>query len=175
MSEDSAIARLSGAEIEAAFPSLVALLRDAVDGGASVGYLAPLGEDEARAFWVDVAADVARGSRILLVARDGEAIIGTIQLGLVQKPNGRHRAEVQKLLVLSSARRQGLGRRLMLAIEDEARLQRRSLVVLDTLQGSDAERLYRTLGYSEAGVIPYFARCDDGELYPTVVFYKWLG
>src|SRR5512147_895810 len=94
---------LIGAEQARAWlPGLIDILRDSVDGGASVGFLPPLSEEEAREYWHEVIDDVAHGDRLLLVARQGDALVGTAQLGLVGKPNGRHRAEVQKLLVHSS-------------------------------------------------------------------------
>lgn len=151
---------------------LVALLRDSVNGGASVGFLAPLAEAEANDYWTGVAADVARESRMLLIAQAGATVAGSVQLELAMKPNARHRAEVQKLLVHRSARRRGLGRALMAAIEEAARKRGRHLLVLDTRLGDAAERLYEQIGYHRAGVIPGFALGSGGMLDATVIFYK---
>jgi ribosomal protein S18 acetylase RimI-like enzyme len=101
-------------------------------------------------------------------------LVGTVQLALATKPNGRHRGEVQKLLVHTTARRRGIAQKLLDAIERAALEAGRSLLVLDTEQGSDAERLYRRAGYSEAGVIPRFAATTAGPLTATVIFYKEL-
>lgn len=158
----------------AAISGLVQVLEDAVVGGASVGFLSPLGEGEAETYWRGVAGDIEQGSRILLLAWAGDELAGTAQLELAGKPNAAHRAEVQKLLVLTALRRRGVGRRLMEALEDEARAAGRSLLVLDTRQGDSAERLYRRLGYVEAGSIPGYARSSMGTLDATVFFYKQL-
>src|SRR5262249_36954712 len=118
--------------------------------------------------------DIEQGSRILLVAWTGDDLAGTVQLELAGKPNAAHRAEVQKLLVLTALRRQGIGRRLLEVLEHEARAAGRRLLVLDTRQGDAAERMYRRLGYVEAGVIPGYARSSLGALDATVFFYKQL-
>jgi acetyltransferase len=151
------------------------LLHDSVEGGASVGFLPPLSRAEAEEYWSGVFADVIGQRRVLLAAWDGTNLVGSVQLELAMKPNGRHRGEVQKLLVLRAWRGRGIGAALMLAVEDAARKRGRSLLVLDTRQGDTAERLYQRLGYSRAGVIPRFARNMHDTLDATVIFYKELG
>jgi GNAT superfamily N-acetyltransferase len=154
--------------------ALEALLRDAVESGASVGFLPPLDARQARAFWQETLNEVAAGTRLALAAWLDEQLVGTVQLALATKPNGRHRGEVQKLLIHTTARRRGIAQKLLDAIERAALESGRSLLVLDTEQGSDAERLYRRAGYSEAGVIPRFAATTAGPLTATVIFYKEL-
>ncbi|MCA8831852.1 GNAT family N-acetyltransferase [Hymenobacter pini] len=154
---------------------LIELLRDAVDAGASVGFLPPLPTAEGQAYWQEVGTAVAAGTTLLLVAENDGQLVGTVQLVLATKPNGLHRAEVSKLLVHSSAQRRGIGRQLMLAVEKLARQHNRSTLVLDTLQGAGSELLYQGLGYTAAGAIPAFARVPSGALEPTVVYYKLLG
>jgi ribosomal protein S18 acetylase RimI-like enzyme len=153
---------------------LTVLLQDAVDGGASVGFLAPLDAAEAHAYWQGVVADVAAGRRLLFAALDGAAVVGSVQLYLEGRPNGRHRGEVNKLLVLGHARRRGIATALMQALHAAAAANGRSLLVLDTVKGDHAERLYDRLGYTAAGVIPRYARSSAGGLDPTVYMYKEL-
>ena len=168
------ITRLTAPQAHDHLEALVDLLRDSVDGGASVGYLPPLDPAAARAYWESILAEVAAGSRLLLAAFQDDQLAGSVQLELVQKPNGRHRAEVAKLLVHSRFRRRGMAQALMRAVEDQARQHRRTTLVLDTRQGDLAEGLYRKLGWTEAGVIPRFALNGDGGVDPTVFFYKLL-
>jgi acetyltransferase len=151
-----------------------ALVRDAVEGGASIGFVTPLGDDELGRYVDGIGDDVRRDSRVILLARDGGDILGMVQLELATKANALHRAEVQKLIVHSEARRRGLGTLLMTEIEDVARERRRTLLVLDTISGSDADPFYRGRGYLEAGSIPKYAAMPWGELAPTTVFYKEL-
>jgi acetyltransferase len=157
------------------YNGLIELLRDSVEGGASVGFLAPLKRELAEAFWNDMLREAETSQRVILLAttEDGE-VAGSVQLSLVQKENGRHRAEVQKLLVHSHYRNQGLGRRLMDAIELEARQRGITLLVLDTIEGERAEQLYLKLGYVRLGEIPNFASFPNGRLWATVIFYKEL-
>ena len=156
-------------------PALAALLQDAVDGGASIGFLPPLEAAEVAAYWATVIDALREGSRMLLVAREPVAgVVGTLQLELATRANARHRAEVAKLMVQRTARRHGVGRALMLAAEAEARRLGRTTLVLDTREGDPSERLYRSLGWQLAGVIPRYARSADGALDTTAVYYKLL-
>jgi GNAT superfamily N-acetyltransferase len=168
------IEQFNADQVDPTLDELIELLRDSVDGGASVGFLPPLESGDARSYWHDVAADLWKGTRVLLVARDEGGVVGSVQLELPSKPNARHRAEVQKLLVHSSARRQGLGTQLLVAVEDTARRVGRTLLVLDTQQGSVAEGLYARHGYTRAGEIPFYAAIGDGSLITTVLFYRML-
>jgi acetyltransferase len=169
------IKSVSAGEMPALLPALTVLLRDAVDGGASLGFLPPLDPDEAAAYWHSVLADVRAGSRILLVARAAGRLLGSVQLALAPKANAKHRAEVEKLCVLTAERGKGLGTALMEAAHAAALARGRSLVVLDTRRGDPAEALYRNLGYTETGVVPGFTRDARGVSHDTVFFHKHLG
>jgi len=152
---------------------LCEVLTDCVDGGASVSFMAPLAPARAEAFWQGVLDDAVAGGRALLVARDARGRIdGTVQLVLAQPDNQPHRADLAKMLVHRRARRHGLGARLMQAAEDAARQHGKSLLVLDTVTGGDAERLYARLGWDRVGVIPDYALWPRGGLCATTVFYK---
>ncbi len=168
------IRRLDAAAATERIDGLVEVLCEVVDGGASVSFLPPMDRSQARRFWEGAIRAVAGGSRVLLVAESGADLLGTVQLDLSATPNQLHRADVMKLLVRRRARRLGLGRRLMLRLEDEARRAGRSLLTLDTWTGSPAEALYRSLGYTLAGVIPGYALTADGTLEPTSIMYKAL-
>ncbi len=154
---------------------LVALLQDTVDGGASVGFLPPLPAAEAVAYWETVVTAMRDGSRLLLIAQSETAgAVGTVQLDLAMRPNASHRAEVAKLMVHRSARRQGMGRALMLAVEEHARRLGRTTLVLDTRQGDPSESLYRSLGWQSVGAIPRYAESAGGQLDPSAFYYRLL-
>ena len=170
-----AVEELDERTFATAIPDLATLLVDAVEGGASVGFVLPFTHDEASAWWRDLAPDVAAGRAVVLLLRtDGGRAVGTAQLRPAQYPNQRHRADVVKVLVHSGARRRGFGRALMQAIEDVARRRGSTVLVLDTITGSDADRLYARLGWTRAGEIPNYAAMPDGRLAPTTYFFKEL-
>jgi GNAT superfamily N-acetyltransferase len=154
---------------------LAELLIDCVEGGASVSFMHPLSRHTAVAFWRRVAEGVSRGERALLVAEDDGGIVGTVQLVLDQPENQPHRADLSKMLVHRRARRHGLGAALMRAAEDLGRECGKSLLVLDTVTGGDAERLYSRLGWQRCGVIPGYALMPRGGLCATTYFYRALG
>lgn len=167
------IVRLNHEEAQNACPELVDLLIDAVEGGASVGFLLPIDRAEIEAYWRKVLDTLSE--RVLLVAREHGRIVGSVQLALENRANGTHRAEVQKLLVHRSARRQGLATKLMEAVEAAARSHNRTMLVLDTAKGHSAEPLYLKLGYQVAGMIPNFAISPHRDtIDATVVMYKLL-
>jgi len=164
------------ASLDSEIDALAGILCAVVGGGASVNFFAPFSTEEARAFWIrKVLPHVREGTRRVLIARCDESIVGTVQLDLATPPNQRHRAEVTKLLVHPDARRLGIGRALMIALEEIARSEGRTLLTLDTVSGSNAEFLYRSLGYTASGVIPRYARgALKPDLEDTTIMYKEL-
>ena len=157
-----------------AVPALADVLIDCVHGGASVSFMAPLPLEKALAFWQGVADGVARGERVLLVAEDAQGIAGTVQVVLAQPDNQPHRADVAKMLVHRRARRQGMAARLLAAAEDAARAAGKTVLVLDTVTGGDAERLYQRAGWQRVGTIPNYALMPDGALCSTTYFHRQL-
>lgn len=171
----ASIERLDPAAYVAAIPALAELITDAVEGGAGVNFMAGVATDEAAGWWQGRVAQVADGTITAMVARDHEgAIVGCTLLIRSRNPNSQHRAEIGKVLVHRRARRQGLGRALMEAAEAEARADGRWLLVLDTVAGSAADALYRSMGWRELGTMPDHSRLPDGELSPTTYFWKDL-
>ena len=151
------------------------VLIDCVEGGASVSFMLPITRRTAMSFWQNVAACVARGERILLVAEDAAGrIVGTVQLIVAQAENQPHRADVAKMLVHRRARRHGVGAALLAAAESAALNAGKTLLVLDTASG-DAERLYAKLGWQRCGVIPDYALLPGGGFCDTTFFYRALG
>jgi GNAT superfamily N-acetyltransferase len=173
VSAEIAVRRLHAVD-DAHVGGLADLLLDCVEGGASVGFMHPLAPDTARAFWRRVADDVAAGERALLVAEDDAGIVGTVQLVLRQPDNQPHRADVAKTLVHRRARRRGVGAALLRGAEETARDCGKTLLVLDTVTGSDAERLYARLGWVRVGTIPDYALLPRGGLVSTTVYYRAL-
>jgi len=167
---------LSPGEAAEQVGALSAVLIDCVEGGASVSFMAPLTRERADAFWTGVAEGVAAGERILLVAQEPESsqILGTVQVILRQPENQPHRADIAKMLVHRTARRRGVGASLMRAAETAALAAGKSVLVLDTVTGSAAERLYTRLGWVPAGIIPNYALWPQGGFCDTTVFYKQL-
>ncbi len=153
--------------------ALAGLLADAVQGGASVGFVLPLPAQETQV-WADaVAAGLGPGLALWLAEKDGQ-IVGTVQLGPCLKANGRHRGEVMKLLVHRSARGQGVATALMAALEAHARRTGLRLLVLDTEAGSGAEALYRRLGWVPFGQVPDYAITPQGVPHATACYFKAL-
>ena len=172
--EQIEVRRLGVTDVREQLDALAAVLHDCVAGGASVSYMAPFSQRDAREAFEAVAAEVEQGRRLLLAAfADGE-VVGTVQVILALPPNQPHRAEIAKLLVHRSARRRGIAQLLMKRAEDEARAERKTLLVLDTVTGDNAERLYERLGWTKVGVIPGYALYPDGRLCDTTVFWKSL-
>lgn len=159
---------------EADVDGLTGVLLDCVEGGASVSFMSPLTRERATDFWRSVARGVAAGERAVLVAEDGDGICGTVQVIVGLPENQPHRADVAKMLVHRRARRRGVGAQLMRAAEDTARDLGKSLLVLDTVTGGDAERLYTRLGWVRVGEIPRYALFPDGGFCSTTVFYREL-
>lgn len=173
--ESIVLRRLGAEEAAGRAGALADVLIDCVEGGASVSFMLPLSRATAQAFWQGVAQGVAQGERILLVAEDAQGeILGTVQLITAQPENQPHRADVAKMLVCRRARRRGVARRLMAALDEAARAAGKSVLVLDTVTGGDAERLYERAGWLRVGTVPNYALMPDGSLCGTTFFHKQL-
>ncbi len=173
MSDEVSVRRIGANEVMSYVEALTDVLIDCVEGGASVSFMLPLSREKALAFWLGVGEGVVRGERALLVAEDREErVLGTVQLILAQPENQPHRADVAKMLVHRRGRRKGIAHQLMTAAEQTARDEGKSVLVLDTVTGGDAERLYERAGWQRVGVVPKYALMPDGAFCGTTFYYK---
>lgn len=175
MNPPDRLRRVGADEATGLVEALADVLLDCVEGGASVSFMWPLPRERALQFWRGVAEGVARGERVLIVAEDADGhLVGTAQLVLAQPDNQPHRADVAKMLVHRRARRRGLAQRLLAALEQQAIAEGKTVLVLDTVTGGDAERLYERGGWQRVGVIPNYALLPDGRPCATTYFHKQL-
>jgi GNAT superfamily N-acetyltransferase len=154
--------------------ALTEVLADAIDSGASVGFLAPPKTAELRTWWLRLVPGLVDDTLLLWAARVDDRIVGTVQVRLTTYPNGKHRAELAKLLVHRDARGQGIGRALLEAAERGAAEAGVTLLLLDTQTGSAAERLYVTLGWQTVGEVPNHSQDPQGVLQPTTFLFKTI-
>ena len=179
MSDSITVRRIGADEAkargDALAEALADVLTDCVEGGASVSFMLPLPREKALGFWRGVLDGVARAERVLLVAEtvDGR-VVGTVQLITALPDNQPHRADVAKMLVHRDVRRRGVAGLLMAGVDDAARDEGKSVLVLDTVTGGDAERLYQRAGWHSAGSVPKYALMPDGAYCGTTFFYKQL-
>lgn len=158
-----------------ALPDLCEVLSDCVNDGASVGFMLPFTPQDGAHFWRNVAVGIDTGDIIHVVAEVDGVVVGTVQIGLASKPNQPHRGDLMKLLIHRSQRGKGLSRMLMNAVEAEAVKRGRTLLVLDTATGSDAEAIYPRFGWQRVGVVPDYALFPNGSYCGTTIFYKRIG
>lgn len=171
---DISISRLDAREAERRLDELADMLVDAVAHGAAVHFLPGVTQEDGRSFWRAQLGGIGSGDRNLYVAERGGRVIGTVMLFLMPQPNQQHRAEIGKMLVHSSARRQGLGRLLLGHAEKEALAAGRTLLMLDTEADGAGHMLYRARGWTEFGRVPSHYMRHDGQLGETSFFYKLL-
>lgn len=169
---------LTADEAQTRLPELAELLIAVVHAGASVSFLSPLSPERAQAFWANVAAQQARGGAHLLVAlTEGPSsrVVGTTLVITELPENQPHRADLAKVLVHPAARRNGLGAALVAAAEAHAKALGKTLLVLDTVTSSPAERLYQRMGWQRVGTIPLYALLPDGTPCDTTYYNKAVG
>jgi ribosomal protein S18 acetylase RimI-like enzyme len=171
---DSTVIERVGRPSDHIIEELALLLMDAVSSGAGVSFMSDLTLDGAVAWWRK-AFDAATPRTVILVARDQQGVVGTVQLQPAWPPNQPHRGDVAKLIVHTRARGRGHARALMRELERYAQEERFALLLLDTCKGSAAERLYTSLGWVRVGEVPNFALNPDGSWCTTVFFYKDVG
>lgn len=169
------IRQLTAAEARHHLPALADVLHDCVEGGASIGFIAPFSKADAQAFFEKVVQGVEHGDRVLLAAFQDSKLVGTVQMIHAPMPNQPHRGDIAKMLVLRSERGRGIGALLMQHIEEASRLAGKTVLVLDTVTGDPGERLYTRAGWNRVGVIPNYAVYPDGRLCATTFFFKQIG
>lgn len=173
----SADVRIRSLEVfgEREIQGLSDVLIDCVEGGASVSFMLPISRAKAERFWRSTAESAARGERVVLVAEDSAGtIVGTVSVIWAQPENQPHRGDIAKMLVHRRARRRGVGAALLVAAERHAIDAGKSLLVLDTVTGGEAERMYAREGWQRCGQIPNYALFPDGRFCATTVFFKTL-
>lgn len=154
--------------------ALARLLYEAVQDGASMGYLLETPVGHLQTFWNDVLAKISKGSGKLVFAIDDRVLVGAVFLSFEENPNASHRAEVKKLLVAKSHRGKGIAKKLLAIVEMEARMSKRTLLILDTETDSPADYLYQTLGWTLLGTMPGHSALPNGELRPTSYYFKQI-
>jgi GNAT superfamily N-acetyltransferase len=167
---------LDGKELDAEAQALGQIMAQTVQDGAAIGFMQPFATADGVAFFTgQVFPEVRAGRRVLLAARLNGETVGSVQLIIALPPNQPHRCEVAKMMVAPAARRKGVGRALLHALDARARAAGKTLVTLDTKTGDKAEPLYKAAGFTTAGVIPGFALDPDGKaLHATTYMYKAL-
>lgn len=168
------IMMLTAATLPVHRSQLAELLMDTMAHNALTHYQPILNREEAASYFHSLRDELAKGERLLWVAVDQNGVVASIQLEICTRPGGHHRAEIQHLLVHSRARRRGVGKRLLAALEQEAMRRERGLLHLDTLAGTTAEAFYRAQGYSCLGEIPDYTCLTEGDYCPAVIYYKRL-
>jgi acetyltransferase len=163
---------VTGLEMVGILPDLVELFTETVNNGSPLGFLAPITHTTARSYWVSLIPELEAGSRLLLVAFDGDTVVGSVQLALSQRHNSPHRAELQKLFVGLASRGRGVGRTLMDALHAAARQHGRTLILLSTRHQEQAEKFYKSLGYVAVGVVPGWTIDRAGNRYDHVEMYR---
>ena len=169
------VLRLDAAAYSRHREGLAALLRETVAAGGAVGFLHPLGEAEALAFWDVHAAGLEGGRLDLFAVLEEGAVAGTVTLDRALPPNQPHRGDICKMMVAPGLRRRGIAGRLLAAATERARRLGLSLLVLDTRTGDAAQELYAKAGFAAVGEIPGYALDADGRaLHGTTVMYRAL-
>jgi GNAT superfamily N-acetyltransferase len=163
---------LTAEEAVGVIDDLCEVLSDGVNAGASLGFMLPFSPADARDYWHGVVDSVAAGQTVLAVGEIDGRVVGTVQVGFASRPNQPHRGDLMKLIVHRSARGRGLSRQLLQAVEAESARRGRSLLVLDTATGSEAETIYPRFGWQRVGVIPDYALWPQGGFCGTTLFYK---
>jgi acetyltransferase len=148
--------------------------QDALHSGMALGALDSMGLAALERSYRDTVAALDERERILLVAEAGSELVGMAQLAFSRATNADHRAEVQRVGVASEARGRGVGRRLMVAVEDAALEHGLSLLWLTTHDGTDACVFYEAVGYTKLGVMPNYSRRPNGTLWPGAFYFKDL-
>ncbi|WP_105168994.1 GNAT family N-acetyltransferase [Pseudoalteromonas sp. T1lg23B] len=156
------------------FTQLVEILGACINEGASLGFHKPAQADLLQQYWHDISDELRLKQRHFYAIFTGDTVLACVQLVPCDKQNGTHRAEIEKLLVRPSAQRQGLARKLVQFLEQQAVAKKLRLLILDTHTGDKSELFYQALNYQKSGQIPNFVTDASGQFNATSYYYKVL-
>ena len=168
------IVELSADEVRAAADELGRLLLDAHEAGMALGLAGQLTAAHAREVWLEMAEKVDPRRRVVLVALDGSAVVGTVQIVRAESENGRHRAEIQRLAVRADRRGSGIGRALLEAAVERSRAMGLQLLWLTTHEDTGSDRFYEAVGWARLGAMPLYSARPDGSLAGGAMYYLVL-
>lgn len=168
------IVPLNAATLPVYCRELGALLLDAIESGASVGYQSGTSREDAESAFYRLRGALDKGDLLIWIARDERGLLGTVRLELSNESEGLNRATPKLLLVHRRARRQGIGKQLITAMENAATTHHRGLLCLDVQASTSAEAFYRAQGYRCLGELPDYICSSDGYYHPAVIYYKRL-
>lgn len=151
-------------------------------------FLPPLSHEKLLSWWKDRIAEITQGTRLMwiLIKDDGSPndtpsktvtgpdVVGVVMLSMPFSETGHFRASIEKLLVHVNWRRRGGAKKLLEVLEDQARDRGRTMLTLDTETESNADFLYKRVGYVELGKIPEYCLSPTGELKECTFYYKRL-
>lgn len=161
------IVHLDAEAVERHIEDLAQLLLDAHASNMALGLAAPLTRDDAADAWRAL-------SGVLLGAIEDGAVVGAVNLAPAATPNGRHRAEIQKLAVRADRRGGGIGAALLDAATERARELGLRLLWLTTHADTLSDSFYVKQGWVRSGVIAEWSQLPDGRYATNAFFYLQL-
>jgi acetyltransferase len=165
---------LSPGEADRIGAALANVHLDAHRSGMALGALDSMSRSARERSYREVVRGLDDRARIVVVAEADSEVLGMAQLVFSSATNADHRAEVQRVAVMSAARNRGIGRRLMVEVEAVARERGITLLWLTTHDATDACAFYEAMGYTKLGAMPNFSRRPDGTLWPGAFYFKEL-
>ena len=168
------IVSLSADEVRAAADELARLLLDAHASNMALGLRGPLTAEHARETWLDTAARLEPERRVLLVALEDGAVVGTVQVVRAEAENGQHRAEIVRLAVRRDRRGSGIGKALLEAAAERARGMGLRVLWLSTHAGTASDRFYEAAGWSRLGELPLYSERPDGTFVGSAFYFREL-
>jgi GNAT superfamily N-acetyltransferase len=168
------VVELDADAVEAHLGELAQLLLDAHASNMALGLAPDLTAERAAVVYRRTASQLKAGERILLGAFDGNILVGAVHLARAEAENGRHRGEIQRLVVGTGSRGRGIGRMLMEAAVGQARRLGLRLLWLMTHEGTAADQIYQRLGWTRLGVVPAYSTLTDGSVTGNAYYYLQL-
>ncbi|WP_395458610.1 GNAT family N-acetyltransferase [Azospirillum melinis] len=149
--------RIRAAE-EADLPAILAILNDAILNTTAVWSLTPVTLDQRRVWMAD---RQAKGMPVLVCEQDG-AVVGFASYGEFRAWEGYKHTVEHSIYVDSTVRGRGIGRSLLAALLDDAKLNGKHMIVAGIEAENTASiRLHAGFGFVEAGCLRQVGRKFD--------------
>ncbi|WP_425073847.1 N-acetyltransferase family protein [Sagittula sp. S175] len=145
--------------VESDLPAILTIYNDAVLQTTAIWNDTPVDLDNRRA-WL---ADRRRAGYPVLVATEGETVLGYASFGDWRAFDGYRHTVEHSVYVAAEGRGKGIGRALMQALIPRARALGKHTMVAGIEAGNTASiRLHETLGFRQVGLLPQVG-CKFGQ------------
>ncbi|MEE4672720.1 hypothetical protein V2L05_26205 [Pseudomonas alliivorans] len=158
---------------------LLDLIKGVATNEKTVGYHSDLSSEDEESYFCWLDSTLSDRNSVFIIGRDNDLVVFQLLIAFKFEPNNKHIANLSKAIVHTRTRGKGVIEAVLPLIVEFCDQRRVSIVTLDAVKGSSAERRWKRMGFLEWGVMPHYSKTTEGTkegsyMYQTVDFLRQL-